>query len=260
MTLNKLLIASSIAFAFAAPTSSQAATSSLDGWGSAFAAAHAASQQGGLTASGQGHGELHLALGSAPAAQPTPAAPATPAPSAPVAQQPAPTAPDAPAAQPAPPADNGTAMNDQPATPDTGAQAAEAPAAPAQGNSAMASVSGSLGVSVTPNGDAIGQTLGKVDAVYQAGGNAVASLAKNTLGTVQSLADQTSGTQNVALQAAQSSSINAANLATVNLESSLAATASLANAGQLAALTAMTSSIVQNAIAARPASLLGLLH
>lgn len=124
----------------------------------------------------------------------------------------------------------------------------------------MASVSGSLSASVTPNTEALGQTLAKVDAVYQMGGNAVASVAKAALDQVQGIADQTSGTQTMSLSQSQSGNMNVAGLATVAMEGNMAATASMANSGQLAALTAMTSSIVQNAIAARPASLIGLLH
>ena len=79
------------------------------------------------------------------------------------------------------------------------------------------------------------------------------------LGTVQNVADKTSGTS-MAADMSNTGSMDIAGLATASMAGNMSATASMMNAGQLGAITAMTSSLIQNVIAARPASLTGLLR
>ena len=101
--------------------------------------------------------------------------------------------------------------------------------------------------------------MNQVDSVYQTAGTVVEGVTGGVLGTVQNVADMTSGA-NLAADMASTGSLDIAGLATANMAGNLSATASMMNAGQLGAITAMTSSLIQNVIAARPASLTGLLR
>ena len=124
---------------------------------------------------------------------------------------------------------------------------------------AMASANASLSATVNLSGEQLGQVLNTVDGVYQTAGTVVEGVTGGVLGTVQNVANMTSGA-NLAADMASTGSLDIAGLATANLAGNLSATASMMNAGQLGAITAMTSSLIQNVIASRPASLTGLLR
>ncbi|HEX4842370.1 MAG TPA: hypothetical protein VFV57_01765 [Limnobacter sp.] len=251
MNFKQIAVVAAIATGFAMPMSAQASDiATLNGWGALFATAHAGQQQ----ASAQGQGEMKVSLFQArqqpPAAQPAPApetqqpAPATPAPQTGdegVAQAPATDAPEGDMAN----ADNATAESA-----DAGQQ---------QAGQASANANASLSASVKLTGDGMDKAMKAVDGVYQTAGNLVEGVVGGMMGSAQGMADRTSGL-NLAADAAQSGSVNVAGLATANVAGTLSTTASIASAGQLSAITAMTSSLVQNVIAARPASLSGLLR
>ncbi|MCZ8016118.1 MAG: hypothetical protein O9274_10505 [Limnobacter sp.] len=244
MQVTKIAIAAAIASTFAMPMAAQASDiATLNGWGTLFAAAHSGQQ---ATAQAQATGELKLGLfqrQQAPAAQ----QPAAPQPAPEVAPQPSPVSEPAPVAEaPAMP------------TPETAVEQASAGMSSA-GKGIKAGASAGLSASVALSGEQLGVVLNKVDGVYQTAGGIVEGVTGGVLGTVQNVANMTSGL-NLAAGAAQSGALNVAGLATATLAGNLSATASVLNAGQLGAITAVTSGLVQNLIAARPASLTGLLR
>jgi len=244
MRVTKIAIAAAIASTFAMPMAAQASDiATLNGWGALFAAAHSGQQ---ATAQAQAQGELKLGLfqrQQAPAAQ----QPAAPQPAPEVAPQPSPVSDPAPVAE-AP----------EMTPPEAAVEQASAGMSNA-GKGIKAGASAGLSASVALGGEQLGAVLNRVDGVYQTAGGIVEGVTGGVLGTVQNVANMTSGL-NLAASAAQSGALNVAGLATATLAGNLSATASVLNAGQLGAITAMTSSLVQNIVAARPASLTGLLR
>lgn len=244
MQVKQIAIVAAIASTFAAmPITAQASDiATLNGWGSLFAAAHSGQQ---AAAQGQAQGEIKVSLfqrQQPPAAQPAPEA----------MPEPTPVAEPTPATEPAPTAE-APEMNQ----PETGNQSVEA--AQEEMGQAMASANASLSATVNVSGEQLGQVLNTVDGVYQTAGTVVEGVTGGVLGTVQNVADMTSGAS-LAADMAGSGSLNIAGLASANLAGNLGATASMMSAGQLSSITAVTSSLIQNVIAARPASLTGLLR
>lgn len=254
MQVKKIAIAAAIASTFAAmPFSAQASDiATLNGWGALFAAAHSGQQ---ASAQGQAQGEIKLSLfqrQQPPAAQPAPEATPEPTPVA----EPAPTNEPAPTAE-APEMDQPEAGDQTAATGDAVGESAEA--GQEEMGQAMASANASLSATVNVSGEQLGQALNAVDGLYQTAGTVVEGVTGGVLGTVQNVADMTSGAS-LAADMASSGSMNIAGLASANVAGNLSATASMVSAGQLSAITAVTSSVIQNVIAARPASLTGLLR
>lgn len=243
MQVKQIAIVTAIASSFAMPMTAQASDiATLNGWGALFATAHSSQQ---ASAQGQAQGEIKVSLfqrQQPPAVQPAPEAIPEPTPVA----EPAPTNEPAPTAQ-APEMDQ----------PEAGDQIVEA----AQDNAgqAMANANASLSATVNLSGEQLGKVLNAVDGVYQTAGTVVEGVTGGVLGTVQNVANMASGA-NLAADMASNGSLDIAGLASANLAGNLSATASLLNAGQLGAITAVTSSLIQNVIAARPASLTGLLR
>ena len=253
MQVKQIAIVAAIASSFAMPMTAQASDiATLNGWGALFAAAHSGQQ---ASAQGQAQGEIKVSLfqrQQPPAAQPAPEAAPQPTPVA----EPAPTNEPAPTAE-APEMEQPEAGDQTAATGDNVGEPAEA----GQDNAgqAMASANASLSATVNLSGEQLGQVLNTVDGVYQTAGTVVEGVTGGVLGTVQNVANMTSGA-NLAADMASTGSLDIAGLATANLAGNLSATASMMNAGQLGAITAMTSSLIQNVIASRPASLTGLLR
>ncbi|MCQ8895522.1 hypothetical protein NQT62_03585 [Limnobacter humi] len=247
MTFKKIALVAAIS-AFTLPTVSYAAEASLMGWGSAFANAYAQGQQ--AAAQGSGNAEFKVSFVRAPAA-PAPTSDAKPAP-----------APEAKPA-PAPTADSTPAKTDSPSTPDSAKteqgtkQASDAGQDSAK--QASASAAANLTASLELNGDGMNAAAAKLDQAYQTGGAMVEGVTNKVLGAAQGLADQMGG-MNLAANAAGSGSLDVAGLANLNAAGNLSTTASLMSAGQLSALTAVTSSVIQNVVASRPTSLVGLLR
>ncbi|HEY1059652.1 MAG TPA: hypothetical protein VGE55_13065 [Limnobacter sp.] len=261
MTFKKIALVAAIS-AFALPTVSYAAEASLMGWGSAFANAYAQGQQ--AAAQGSGNAEFKVSFvrtPAAPAAQPAPAPAAKPAPAPTTESKPAP-APEAKPA-PAPTADSTPAKTDSPSTPDSAKteQGTKQASDAGQGSAkqASASAAANLTASLELSSDGMNAVAGKLDQAYQAGGAMVESVTNKVLGAAQGLADQMGG-MNLAANAAGSGSVDVAGLANLNAAGNLSTTASLMSAGQLSALTAVTSSVIQNVVASRPTSLVGLLR
>lgn len=236
MQVKQIAIVAAIASSFAMPMTAKASDiATLNGWGALFAAAHSGQQ---ASAQGQAQGEIKVSLfqrQQPPAAQPAPEA----------SPEPTPVAEPTPTNEPAP-----TAEAPEMEQPEAGQDNA---------GQAMASANASLSATVTLSGEQLGQVLNTVDGVYQTAGTVVEGVTGGVLGTVQNVANMTSGA-NMAADMASTGSLDIAGLATANMAVNLSATASMMNAGQLGAITAMTSSLIQNVIAARPASLTGLLR
>ena len=238
MQVKQIAIVAAIASTFAMPLSAHASDiATLNGWGALFAAAHSGQQ---ASAEGKAQGDINIGLFQR---QKPPAAQTEPAPEA------MPTA--APIDEPAP-----VAQAPEMDLPEVG-ESAEA--GQQEMGQAMARANASLSATVNLSGEQLGKTLGAVDGVYRAAGAVVEGVTGGVMGTVQNVADMTSGLS-LAANAAQAGSLNVAGLASATLASNLSATASLMNAGQLGAITAMTSSVIQNVIASRPASITGLLR
>lgn len=241
MQVKQIAIIAAIATSFAAPLTAQASDiATLNGWGALFAAAHAGQQ---ASAQGNAQSEIKVSLfqrQQPPAAQPAPEA--APAP-APIADMPEMNQPE---------------PGDQKANVDNKTGEAASAGQDSAGQ-AMTNANASLSAAVNLSGEQLGQVLGKVDGLYQTAGSVVEGVTGGVLGTVQNVVNMTSGAS-VAADLASSGSMNIAGLASANLAGSLGATASLLNAGQLGAITAVTSSVIQNVLAARPASLTGLLR
>ncbi|HEX4856496.1 MAG TPA: hypothetical protein VFV28_06755 [Limnobacter sp.] len=247
MKLKQLAIAAAMTCSFTLPSAAKASeTATLNGWGALFAAAHAGQS---AAAQGQAQGEFKLDLFKrqpAPATQPAPEAMPSPAP----APEPTPVAQAPDMEQPA--------TGDQTAS--TGNAVGEsAEAGQQQGSQAMASANASLQATVTVSGEQLGKVLDKVDSVYQAAGTVVDGAAERVSGTLQGLAGMGNGA-GLTSNLSQSGNLNVAGLASASMASSLGATASVMNAGQLGAISAVTSGLIQSIIAARPASLTSLLR
>lgn len=244
MQVKQIAIVAAIATSFTAPLTAQASDiATLNGWGALFAAAHSGQQ---ASAQGQAQGELKVSLfqrQQPPATQPAPEAMPEPAPATEPAPEPTPVA--------------AAPEMEQPEAGDNVGESAEA--GQAEAGQTMASANASLNATVTVSGEQLGQVLNKVDGLYQTTGTVVEGVTGGVLGTVQNVADMASG-GSLAADMASSGSMNIAGLASANLAGSLGATASMMSAGQLGAITAVTSSVIQNVIASRPASLTGLLR
>ena len=253
MQVKQIAIVAAIASSFAMPMTAQASDiATLNGWGALFAAAHSGQQ---ASAQGQAQGEIKVSLfqrQQPPAAQPAPEATPEPTPVA----EPTPTNEPAPTAQ-APEMEQPEAGDQTAATGDSVGESAEA----GQDNAGKATASASASVSATIElgGGQSAQMMNKVDSVYQTAGTVVEGVTGGVLGTVQNVADKTSGTS-MAADMSNTGSMDIAGLATASMAGNMSATASMMNAGQLGAITAMTSSLIQNVIASRPASLTGLLR
>ena len=230
--------------ALALPTASRADTVTLMGWGNAFAQAHA--QQGQAAVRGQGEGAFGLQFGQVKA--PTPAPATQPEAPTPVA---VPNTPDAPKAEAPKP--------ETPASEMAKAGASVAKSLTAKAGDIQAGAQGSLTASVELGSGVVQGVLGQVDGAYAKVGTAVEGVTAGAFNLLQGVADKASGFE-VKADMAHTGSLAVGSLATVNSAANLAATASVVSAGQLGALTSMTSSLVQNVIAARPASLLGILR
>lgn len=248
MQVKQIAIVAAIASSFAMPITAQASDiATLNGWGALFAAAHSGQQ---ASAQGQAQGEIKVSLfqrQQPPAAQPAPEA----------SPEPTPVAEPSPTNEPAPTAE--APEMDQPEAGDQTADTGDSVGESAEAGQAMASANASLSATVNLSGEQLGQVLNAVDGVYQTAGTVVEGVTGGVLGTVQNVANMTSGA-NLAADMASTGSLDVAGLASANLAGNLSATASMMNAGQLGAITAVTSSLIQNVIAARPASLTGLLR
>lgn len=250
MQVKKIAIAAAIASSFVAmPLSAQASDiATLNGWGALFAAAHSGQQ---ASAQGQAQGEVKVSLfqrqqppAAQPAPEPTPVAEPTPT------NEPAPTAE-------APEMEQPEAGDQTAATDDSVGESAEA--GQEDMGQAMASASASASATIELGGGQSAQMMDTVDGVYQAAGTVVEGVTGGVLGTAQNVAEMGSG-GSLAADMAGSGSMNVAGLASANVAGNLSATASMMSAGQLSAITAVTSSVIQNVIASRPASLTGLLR
>lgn len=253
MQVKQIAIVAAIASSFAMPLTAQASDiATLNGWGALFAAAHSGQQ---ASAQGQAQAEVQVSLFQAPSQQPPAAQPA-----------PEPT----PVAEPAPTPEAGNGeMAEAPAmdAPESGEQTAaadnkagESAEAGQDGmGKATASANASVSATVEMGGGQSAQMMNQADAAYQTAGTVVEGVSKGALGTAQNVANKTSGGA-MSANVTQSGSMDVAGLATANAAGNLSATASMMNAGQLSAITAMTSTLVQSVIAARPASLTGLLR
>lgn len=253
MQIKQIAIVAAIASSFAMPMTAQASDiATLNGWGALFAAAHSGQQ---ASAQGQAQGEIKVSLfqrQQPPAAQPAPETTPQPTPVA----EPTPTNEPAPTAE-APEMEKPEAGDQTASTGDNVGESAEA----GQDNAGKATASASASVSATIElgGGQSAQMMNKVDSVYQTAGTVVEGVTGGVLGTVQNVADKTSGTS-MAADMSNTGSMDIAGLATASMAGNMSATASMMNAGQLGAITAMTSSLIQNVIASRPASLTGLLR
>ncbi|WP_341236896.1 hypothetical protein [uncultured Limnobacter sp.] len=253
MQVKQIAIVAAIASSFAMPMTAKASDiATLNGWGALFAAAHSGEQ---AAAQGQAQGEIKVSLfqrQQPPAAQPAPETAPQPTPVA----EPTPTNEPAPTAE-APAMEQPEAGDQTASTGDSAGESAEA----GQDNAdqATASASASANATIKLGGGQSAQMMDKVDSAYQTAGTVVEGVTGGVLGTVQNVADKTSGAS-LAADMSSTGSMDVAGLATATMAGNMSATASMMNAGQLGAITAMTSSLIQNVIAARPASLSGLLR
>ncbi|MFN4327484.1 MAG: hypothetical protein ACK4FF_01300 [Limnobacter sp.] len=229
------------------PTASRADTVTLMGWGNAFAQAHAQQSQAAMTAKGEGVMGLQLGQIKAPAPAATPEAPA------PVAAAPKTGTPVADVPK------GDTPKAEAPATEvaKAGLLATKNLQAKADGLGGGAQASLTAGLEVSSG--LVQGVLGQVDATYVKAGTAVEGVTAGAFNLLQGVADRTSGVE-ITTGVAGAGNLAVGNLAAVSGVANLAATASLVNGGQLGAITSMTSGLVQNLIAARPASLLGILR
>lgn len=253
MQVKQIAIVAAIASTFAMPFTAHASDiATLNGWGALFAAAQSGQQ---ATAEGKVQGEVKVSLfqrQQPPAAQPEP----TPEPAPEATPTPAPVDEPAPVAE-APEMDQPESGDQTAAADDNVGESAEA--GQQEMGQAMASANASMSATVNVSGEKVGQALKTVDGVYQAAGTVAEGVTSGMMGTTQNAANKGSG-GSMSADMAHNGSMNVAGLASANMASSMNATASMMSAGQLGAITAITSSVIQNVIASRPASITGLLR
>lgn len=224
MNFKKLAISAGVFAAFMAPGLSQAAESSLNGWGTAFAKAYGESQ--GTSFKGEGQGQ---AAGMVSVHKPVTKAPATPS---------TPKSPEA--------------MDKAKESMASGQAKAEATA------KAKATATAEAGIKFST--EQKNTAFDKVEQTYTHVGDAAEQITGKVSDVIGKVGDM--GTQGVSIshEGNLASNLNVADMVTGSLTASTAVTAQLAGVSQIATVATLTSSLMSNVIASRPSTLTGLLR
>jgi hypothetical protein len=221
MNFKKIAIATGLLTAFMSPGISQAAESTLSGWGSAFAKAYSEAQ--GTSLSGEGHGQ---AAGMINLQKPAAKAPMT-----------------------------------QPSTPKSPEAIDNAKESMASGQAkAEATAKATAEVGIKFSAEQKNSAFDRADQAYAKVGDAAEQVTGKISGVLTQVGDMGAQGASLRHENNIAGNLNVANMVTGSLTASTAATAQLAGVSQLATVATLTSSLLSNVLASRPTTLTGLLR
>lgn len=220
MNFKKLAISAGVFAAFMVPGLSQAAESSLSGWGTAFAKAYGESQ--GTSFKGEGQGQ---ASGMLSIHKPEAKAPATPS---------------------------------TPKSPEAVNKGVDAMASGQAKAEATAKATAEAGIKLST--EQKNNAFDKVDQTYAKVGDVAEQVTGKVSGVLGQVGEMGAQGISINHEGNLTSNLNVAGMVTGSLAASTAVTAQLAGVSQLATVATLTSSLMSNVLASRPSTLTGLLR